>query len=133
MKKIIRYFLINLAALWISTQIIPGLTFTGGVNTLVIGGFAFAIINFLLVPLLKILFLPLNLLTLGLFSWIVNVLALYALTTVVSGIHLTPFTFEGAVYNGFTIPAVDMNIFWVAVAASFIIGIITQFLQWLVN
>lgn len=133
MKKIIRYFLINLASLWVTTQMIPGLAFTGGFKTLLIGGAAFTVINFLLVPLLKILFLPLNLLTLGLFSWIINVLALYALTTVVSGFYLVPFTFAETVYNGFTIPTTDLNTFWVAVLASFIIGVVTNFLQWLAN
>lgn len=88
-------------------------------------------INFLLVPLLKILFLPLNLLTLGLFAWITNVLALYALTTVVSDFQLVPFTFEGTNLSGFIIPAYDLSPFLVAIAASFLIGIITHFLQWL--
>lgn len=88
-------------------------------------------INFLLVPLLKILFLPLNLLTLGLFAWITNVLALYALTTIVSDFQLVPYAFAGLNYNGFILPAYDLSPFLVAIVASFIIGIITHFLQWL--
>ncbi len=133
MKRLLRYFLINFVSLWAATQIVPGLVYSGGFQTLIIGGVAFTAINFLLVPLLKILFLPLNLLTLGLFSWVINVLALYALTTVVSGFYLVPFRFEGFIYNGFSIPSLDLSAFLVAVSASFIIGVITHFLQWLVN
>lgn len=133
MKKLLRYFLINTVSLLAATHYVPGLLYSGGVRTLVIGGFAFTVINFLLVPMLKILFLPLNLLTLGLFSWLINVLALYALTTVVSGFYLVPYTFEGFVYNGFSIPAVDLNTFMVAVVASFVIGFVTHFLQWLTS
>ncbi len=91
------------------------------------------LINFLLVPLLKILFLPLNLLTLGLFAWITNVLALYALTTMVTDFRLVPYTFPGLYYNGLTLPAYDLSPFLVAVAASFLIGIITNFMQWLTH
>lgn len=133
MKKLLRYYLINLAALWAATQIVPGLIFTGGFQTLLIGGLAFTIINFLLVPLLKILFLPLNLLTLGLFSWIINVLALFALTSTVSDFHLVSFHFGGFFGSGFSIPPLDLTSFWVAVLASFIIGVITHLLQWLVH
>lgn len=133
MKKLLRYYLINVASLWVTSQIIPGLQFSGGVRTLLVGGAAFAIINFLLVPFLKILFLPLNLLTLGIFSWLINVLALYALTTIVSGINLVPYTFEGFAAGGFSIPVTGLTTFWVAVVASFAIGVITHFLQWIAH
>src|SRR3990167_5836050 len=95
-----------------------------------IGAVAFMLINFILVPLLKILFLPLNLLTLGLFSWIVNVLALYALTTI-SSFVLMPYNFPGITLAGVIIPPLTLTTFWVAVAASLIISVITHFLQWL--
>lgn len=132
MKTLLRYFLINLTSLLITTHLIPGLTYTGGVKSLFIGAAAFMLINLLLVPLLKILFLPLNLLTLGLFSWITNVLALYALTSI-SSFVLMPYNFPGITIGGIVIPAAELTAFWVAVAASFLIGIITNFLQWLVH
>lgn len=131
MKILLKYFLINLTSLWVTTKLIPGLTYTGGIKTLLVAGLIFSIINFLLVPFLKILFLPLNLLTLGLFAWLTNVLALYALTTVVSGFQLIPYYFPGLQYNGFTLPAMELTTFWVAVVASLLIGLITHFLQWL--
>lgn len=90
-------------------------------------------INLLLVPLLKILFLPLNLLTLGLFAWLTNVLALYALTTVVSEFKLLPFTFEGFQSGIIILPSVELTTFLVAVVASFVIGIITHMFQWLAH
>ncbi len=131
MKKLLRVFLINLTSLVAASKFIPGLTYTGGIKSLIIGSFAFMLINLILVPLLRILFLPLNLLTLGLFSWIINVLALYALTTVVSDFVLKPFHFPGLTFNGIIIPEVELTTFWVAVAASFLISLITNFLQWL--
>lgn len=129
MKTLLRYFLINLASLWVTTELIPGLTYSGGVRSLLMGAFLFMIINLLLVPLLKILLLPLNLLTLGLFAWITNVLALYVLTTI-SSFQLIPYFFGGTTINGFTIPPMDLSTFWVAILASFTIGIITHLLQW---
>lgn len=133
MKTILRYFFINTTSLWITSQLIAGLTYTGGIKTLLIGGIVFTLINFFLVPLLKILLLPLNLLTLGFFAWLINVLALYALTAMISEFHLVPFRFAGFTYNGFLIPDLNLSVFWVAVAASLMIGIITHFLQWLIH
>jgi|SRR3989344_3524580 len=133
MKTLLRYFLINLVALWITTIIIPGLSYSGGIKSLLLGGFVFMLINLILVPLLKILLLPLNLLTLGFFAWLTNVLALYALTTIASDFRLISYTFAGFNYNGLTIPEYQLSPFLVAVAASFTIGAITNFLQWLTH
>ena len=133
MKTLLRYFLINLVSLYLTTRLIPGLIYTGGVKSLMLGAFTFMLINFILVPLLKILFLPLNLLTLGLFAWLVNVLALYALTTIVSDFQLLSFNFLGFYSSGFNIPSMELSPFWVAVLASLVIGTITHFLQWLAH
>ncbi|MBU1031620.1 phage holin family protein [Patescibacteria group bacterium] len=133
MRKLLRYFLINLVSLWVTTQVITGLVYTGGIKSLLFGALVFMLINLILVPLLKILLLPLNLMTLGLFAWITNVLALYALTTIVSEFKLVPFTFQGVTWNGLNIPAYDLSPFLVAIAASLLIGFITNFLQWLTH
>jgi|SRR3989344_6452392 len=130
MKTPLRYFLINLVSLWATTQIIPGLTYAGGFKSLIVGAAIFMVINFILVPLLKILLLPLNLLTLGFFAWITNVLALYALTTI-SDFRLVPYYFPGSNLAGVTVPAMYLSPFLVAIIASLIIGVITHFLQWL--
>ncbi len=133
MRKLLRYYLINLGALYLATRAVPGLTYEGGIRTLLFGGLVFAVINFLLVPLLKILFLPLNILTLGLFAWVINVLALYALTTAVSEFKIIPYFFTGISFQGLTIGPYDLSAFWVAVLASFVIGVVTHFLQWLTH
>jgi putative membrane protein len=132
MKRLLRYFLINLVSLLAAAQVIPGLAYTGGAKSLVIGAIAFMVINLLLVPLLKILFLPLNLLTLGLFAWLTNVLALYALTTI-SDFKLVSYAFSGANLGGIVVPAYELSPFLVAIVASFVIGLITHFLQWLTH
>lgn len=131
MRTLLRYFLINLVSLWITTRLISGLTYTGGIGSLFLGALVFMLINWILVPLLKILLLPLNLLTLGFFAWITNVLALYALTTLLPSFQLVPYTFPGYTAGGFSLPAYDLSPFWVAIIASFLIGLITHFLQWL--
>lgn len=133
MKALFRYFLINLVSLWITTETITGLTYSGGFRILVIGAAVFTVINFLLVPLIKILLLPLNILTLGFFAWLTNVIALYTLTTIVPYFKLTPFTFEGVNLSGFVIPPADLSVLWVAVIASVIISLITHVLHWLIH
>lgn len=133
MKTVLRYFLINLGAIYVTTQVIRGLSYDGGLKTLLIATAVFTIINMVLIPLLKILLLPLNLLTLGIFSWIANVLGLYFLTRVVPDLHLSSFYFPGFQIGGFTMSGGDISAFWTVVLASFMIGVIIHFFHWLVH
>jgi uncharacterized membrane protein YvlD (DUF360 family) len=132
-KTLLRNYLINLTAIWVTARILPGLDYTGGTKLLFIGAGVFMIINWLIVPLLKVMFLPLNLLTLGIFGWAVNVVGLYLLTVIVPEFKLLPFTFPGATISGIIIPAVDLSLLQVAIVASFLIGFMSHFCQWLVK
>jgi putative membrane protein len=76
--------LVNAAALWIATQIVPGVTYTGDVLPLLVVAFVFGVVNATLRPALKILTFPIILLTLGIFALVVNGLMLW-LTSAVAG------------------------------------------------
>jgi putative membrane protein len=133
MKKILRHFLINLLALWVATRVIPGLTYSGGIKTLLLGTLIFMVINWALLPLLKVLFLPINILTVGFFGWAVNVVGFYVLTVVFPQFKLLPFVFPGANLAGIAIPSLSLNLLEVAIASSLVVGLISHFLQWLVR
>ena len=131
MKTLLRSLIINGGALWVTASILPGLVISGGVRGIIISTLALMVINFLLVPLIKILLLPLNLLTLGIFAWLTNVLALYFLVTIVPAVKIMPFIFEGANYSGFIIPAMSLSTLHVTIIASLLLGLITHFIYWL--
>lgn len=100
---------------------------------MLIGSVVFMAINWLIVPLLKVMFLPLNLLTLGIFGWAVNVVALYFLTTVMPQFKLIPYDFPGLNLGWVIIPPTSMSLLIVAIVASLLIGLISHFLRWLVK
>ena len=129
MKSLLRNFLIHLITLLLVTKILPGFTYSGGIRTLVLGTIAFMLINVAIVPLLKVMFLPLNILTLGIFTWVINVVGLYLVTTVVPNFRLMPYNFPGAEIGFITMPAMELNVLYVAVAGSCQIGFISHVLQ----
>lgn len=131
MKKLLRAFLVNLAALWATSQILPGLVITSGIQGLAIGAAAFMVINLVLVPLLKVVLLPLNLLTMGVFTWVANVVALYIMVTLLPYFKIMPFQFDGANLGLVIIPSFYLSTIYVVVVASLLIGTIIHFVHWL--
>jgi putative membrane protein len=94
MRFLIR-LLINAAALWIATQIVPGVEHTGAWTSLLLVALVFGVLNAVVRPVLKLLTCPLIVLTLGLFTFVINALMLW-LTSAVSeslgiGFHVSGF------------------------------------------
>jgi putative membrane protein len=69
--------LVNAAALYVAVHVVPGVTFTGGWLPFFGVALVFGVVNATIRPVTKILTLPLIILTLGLFSLIVNGLMLW--------------------------------------------------------
>ena len=84
---------INAAALWVATRLVPGVTFTGGGVAFLGVALTFGVINAFIRPVAKILTFPLILLTLGLFALVVNGLMLWLTSSLSSslglGFHVT--------------------------------------------
>jgi len=80
--------LVNAAALWVATRIVPGVTFTGGVLAFLGVALVFGVINATLRPLTKVLTFPLILLTLGLFALVVNGLMLWLTSSLSASLGL---------------------------------------------
>ena len=86
--------LINAAALWVATRVVPGVTFSGGWIPFFGVAFIFGVVNTFVGFTTKILTFPLILVTLGLFIFIINGLMLW-LTGAVSGALGLGFRVEG--------------------------------------
>ncbi len=67
---------INAAALWVATRFVDGISFTGTVPTLLGVALVFGVLNVVVRPILKLLTCPFIILTLGLFTFVLNAVML---------------------------------------------------------
>ena len=86
---LIRLFVTALA-LGIASAIVPGLTITG-FWTLLGAAFLLGLVNAVIRPILIILTLPITLLTLGLFLWVINAAMLGLVAAMLDGFAISGF------------------------------------------
>jgi len=129
MKHLIRVFLFNIFALWLTSQILPTLKIPSGWQIMTGAGFVLSILMILVSPILKILFIPINLLTFGLLSWFVNVIILYLLTIAVPEIQIIPWIFPGISLVGFIIPPIHLSYIPALVITTFMISAVINILH----
>ncbi len=65
--------------LWAATMFIAGVEFTGSWKILLFAGFLLGLINFFVKPILKLVTLPLRILTLGLVGLIINMAMIWVI------------------------------------------------------
>lgn len=89
MMWIVRWF-ISAVALYIVSKIVPGISLSNFSSAL-LAVFIIALVNILIKPLLFLLTLPITVLTLGLFAFILNALMLLLAGNIIPGFHVEGF------------------------------------------
>jgi putative membrane protein len=69
--------LVNAAALWVATRLVPGVSYNGGGLAFLGVALVFGLVNATIRPVAKLLTLPVIILTLGIFALVVNGLMLW--------------------------------------------------------
>ncbi|NLJ71689.1 MAG: phage holin family protein [Syntrophomonadaceae bacterium] len=82
-------WLLNILAIILTAVILPGFELT--VWAAIIGSIFLGVINAIIRPILLILTLPLNILSLGLFTFVINALMLWITSVTIKGFELHSF------------------------------------------
>lgn len=67
----------GIIGLYLASKFIDGFVFNGDIIQLVVAGVILGALNFFLKPILKIVLLPFRILTLGLFTFVINIAILW--------------------------------------------------------
>jgi putative membrane protein len=117
MKLILR-ILINAVAIWLTSLLLPGFNFSGNFLNLIVVAIIFGLVNALIRPIVKLLTLPITLITLGLFTLVINALMLILTAWISSSLSL-----GGGIFQNL----------WIAFVAAIIISVISTLLSWILT
>ena len=109
--KFIKAVISSILTIAILAWLFPNINYNNSV-TLIVTGLVLTLLEKIIRPILKILFLPINIVTLGLFSLVINVFILYLATYFVPG-----FVIENVIIFG-----IHLNQFFSLLFASALIG-----------
>jgi putative membrane protein len=115
---------VNAVAIWVATLVVPGIEVAGGdgdtvaqVVTFGLLGLLFGLVNAVVKPIVKFVAFPLYVLTLGLFTFVVNAFMLQITSWIAEA---TPLTFS-----------ID-DFFWTAVLGAVVVTLVSLVLNLLV-
>jgi putative membrane protein len=130
MRWIIREWVLYILSLFILDSLFSWIRISGP-QTLVATATTLLILNTVGKPILKILWLPINIITLGLFSWVLSIIVVVLVVLFVPGFHIDMFTSSAFDIGRFHFPAIHLKFFWTYFLFSFLLAWAVGFLRWL--
>jgi putative membrane protein len=116
MRFLVR-LLVNAAALWVATRLVPGVTYSGGWLPFLGVALVFGVVNAFIRPVAKVLTFPLIIVTLGIFALVVNGLMLWLTSSLAGALDL------GFHVSGF------WSAFWGALVVSIVSTVLSMFVS----
>src|SRR3989338_6826387 len=90
MHSVLKY-LGTVAAVVLTANLVPGISYTGGWVTILLIALVWSVIVVVIRPVLRVLTLPITIITFGLFSLVLNAFLFYAMSWIVPGFSVDGF------------------------------------------
>ena len=114
--RFISRLIVNMAALWVATRVVSGVSYEGGWGPFIGVAIVFGVVNSFVGVITKILTLPLIIVTLGVFLLVINGLMLWLTSRISDALDL-----------GFHVSG-----FWPGFWGALVVSIVSTILGWMV-
>lgn len=131
MRQIAKKIVTNALSLFLVSLLFSGLVITGGFINYLIAGALLALFALILDPLVRIITLPFQIITLGLLSFLTIMVALWVLTIFYPPVTVYAFTFPGFSILGLTSGPIHFSRFLSFVLISATIYFANKLIGWL--
>lgn len=109
MRHYIKSFLITIASFYITVTAIPALAIGNDLKNVILFIGGLWIISQIIKPIFSLVLLPVNILTFGLVSLLINIAFVFALLNFLPGFSISAYHFPGATIQGVIFPPVSFN------------------------
>ncbi len=133
MKYILKKYITITVSLILLTQLITAIKISGNWRDFLFASFWLTVIYFIGRPVANLIMLPINLLTLNLFSWIINVLVFYIWTIISKSVIINSWDFTGLNIGPIVLTSFKFADWQVVILSSILLTIIIQFMEWLIK
>ena len=125
-----RYISVTLSVL-ILRELVSAFTIKGNLPDLLLATLILTVIFSIVRKIANLVFFPLNLLTLNIFSWIINFILIYIWIIASGTISIKPWNFPGLSFSSFMISSVSLGYWSSVLLISFLIILLIRFFDWL--
>ena len=130
MRGLLKRIVFTTLSLYIVTVVFNQVHFANP-TALITMGIVLTLLNIFIRPFLSIILLPINLITFGLFSWMLSMIVLYIATLMTPGFSIGAIAIPSITISIFVFPAYQLTVFWSFFVVSFFVSLGNSLLAWI--
>jgi putative membrane protein len=127
MKHIFRAILVYSVAIALTGLFLPGIDYGNRIGTLLLAAIVMGITNTFIRPVLNLILLPVNIITLGLVGLLMNAIILFIVTLLVQDFNVIPFTIQ------FGTSSIFLPLIWSYIVSATILSTVIGVIRKIVN
>ncbi len=129
MRYLFKKYFIVVVTIFTLTQFMPGFTVTGGWKGLFYASLILGILMFIAKPIVDLVTLPINILSLNLFSWLINILIIYVWSLIVGNVNFSLWEFPGFTLGPLSVSPFPLEKWQVVVVSGIILTLVIRVLD----
>lgn len=129
MKRLFRMVIFSSLSLYLTSLMIKGFVIKKDLESFIAAALILAAVYYLLTPLIKVVLLPLNILTLGLVSAIVYILMFNYVINKFNLVTIQSWFFPGYSGFGFSVPSIEFNYWLTLISSSIMYSVLINLLE----
>lgn len=133
MKTLLKKYIVILAGVFSLTQIVDAVKIDRGWPGILYVSFIYAALYYLGRPLANLIMLPINILTMNLFSWFINISIFYLWTVINNDVHITDWSFPGMNFGPIELSAYNFVYWQIIFISGILLTAIIIFYNWLIK
>lgn len=133
MKSLVKNTAICAVGLYTVPFVFSGLHITGGITNYILGAVVLSVLFYIIKPIVSAITFPINAITFGGFSFLINAAMFYLLTIFLPFISISAFTFPGVNIGGFIIPSLYFSTFFSYIVISLAFSLVVTLIRWILD
>lgn len=129
MRHYLKQLIISVVAFYVAYTLVPTISLGIDPQNLLIAIGGILLISLIIHPIFSIILLPINIMTLGFVSLVLNIALIFALIRFLPDFSVAPYDFPGANIQGFVIPAAKLTQISTILAVAIIITLVQKILH----
>lgn len=128
-KKFIKRWFRNFLGFLGLSYFYPGFQLGGGLSYFLTAGLLMTMVETFFEPLLKVLMIPLNVITFGMFSWLLTTIELLIVSLFIKFMEFIPFSFDSFIFLGIKVEAMEVNLVFSVIFGTIIFNLIVRIVK----
>lgn len=133
MRQLFKKYFIIVASIYSIAQIVPALVIHDEWAGIFYAAFILSLLLYIAKPIINLLLLPFNLITLNLVAGIVNIIVVFIWTFIVPAIRINPWEFPGISVGFITLSPFNFSALQVTVIVAILLTVAQKFFSWLIK